>query len=715
MRHPSHPTIVSLALRSPRLACDADQQLIGGLEHLLLDWAPRTGWTIECWGLRSGRRTIALDGRYRVRGPSVPPIENEPISFLFAWLTHLVLAFRSRRHSPTIVVQFPLLGLGVALLRRIGGLRGRLCVRIVGRTSSVTRDVRHQPARAWMIDRLEAFVLRQADVVLTLSPFTTGLAERAGVPKARIVPAPYPAGDAPTEVPSVLEASRVTILWSGQLIPTKGVETLIQAFADLGDLDRLQLRIAGDGPERPRLQHLADRLGVADQVRFLGWLDRQDLAAEQRAADIAVLPSRTDEGLGRSLVEGGVHGCVPIATAPGGTQDVIDDEVSGLLVPRNDHTALSGAFRRCVEQPALARRLATEAHRRCIEIYEQRDRALVWWQAYLGLGQDRRRIAGPTVPPSIIRPRSDDEAPPRAPDGASGSPVTVDVIIPTRDRPRTVPTAVASALAQSRPPGTIWVVDDGSEPPLTLPSELALDARVRMLRQEEGSGAAAARNLALRRSVADLVAFLDDDDVWRPDFLERTVETFLASPEELDVLEVGASHFDGVHRPYLNIPDPGRDIARDLLFGPVACTVLARRSRLLAVGGFDPSLQRTEDWDLWTRVADRGRFHALAEVLVDREPAGTDSATAQRTTHEMFERLAPRTLELSGRDRKRWTAHRQLVTGVLRNQGGDRAGARRAMIAAWRSDPRQIRPLIHLGRTVVGERLWSAAVRAIRR
>src|SRR5689334_19378444 len=96
----------------------------------------------------------------------------------------------------------------------------------------------------------------------------------------------------------------------------------------------------------------------------------------------------------------------------------------------------------------------------------------------------------------------------------------VSVIIPTRDRAELVVGAVRSALAQEDAVSVeVCVVDDGSEPPVALPDDLA--ARVALVRLDPARGASAARNAGLAATKAELVAFLDDDDVWLPGKLAR--------------------------------------------------------------------------------------------------------------------------------------------------------------------------------------------------
>ena len=106
---------------------------------------------------------------------------------------------------------------------------------------------------------------------------------------------------------------------------------------------------------------------------------------------------------------------------------------------------------------------------------------------------------------------------------------TVDVIIPCRNRAAYVRLAVASVLAQTYPASSIVVVDDASTE--DIPGALSgLGGPVRVIRTSEPSGAGFARNAGIDASSSDLIAFLDDDDLWGPTKLERQVAYMLEHP-----------------------------------------------------------------------------------------------------------------------------------------------------------------------------------------
>jgi len=152
------------------------------------------------------------------------------------------------------------------------------------------------------------------------------------------------------------------LLTVARLVPHKGIDTAIEAFAVLAaSCPDLCYAIVGDGPDRPRLAELARRQGLADRVRFVGSVDEADLPAVYRAAVVYVGLSREEgrevEGFGLSLVEAQAAGRAVVAARSGGIPESVADGESGLLVPAAD--ARSAA-------EALAHLLSDESRRNAL-------------------------------------------------------------------------------------------------------------------------------------------------------------------------------------------------------------------------------------------------------------------------------------------------------------------------------------------------------------
>ena len=150
---------------------------------------------------------------------------------------------------------------------------------------------------------------------------------------------------------------RPTLVFAGRLAPVKALDVALEA---LTRVDGVSLVIAGDGPERARLEGLAAPLGLGERVRFLGPQPRA-VALELFEAGDAVLLSSTWENFPHAVVEGLAAGTPVIATGVGGVNEIVTDGVNGLLVPPGDPDALAEAIRGFFADDELRTRLRAAA------------------------------------------------------------------------------------------------------------------------------------------------------------------------------------------------------------------------------------------------------------------------------------------------------------------------------------------------------------------
>jgi glycosyltransferase involved in cell wall biosynthesis len=127
---------------------------------------------------------------------------------------------------------------------------------------------------------------------------------------------------------------------------------LLDAFAALRSAD-VDLVVAGDGPERPRLAAQCEALGLGSRVHFLGGIDFEDLPALYRGAALVACPSRW-EGLPLVCLEALASGRAVVATAVDGTPDAVVDAENGVLVPPDDPPALARAIEAVLRKPGWA-------------------------------------------------------------------------------------------------------------------------------------------------------------------------------------------------------------------------------------------------------------------------------------------------------------------------------------------------------------------------
>ena len=135
---------------------------------------------------------------------------------------------------------------------------------------------------------------------------------------------------------------------AGALIARKGQSLAIEALAGLPDA---VLLLVGEGPDRPALERLAGRLGVASRIRFLGARPHADLPALLGAADVAVQPSAA-EGLANVWVEALACGTPVVTCDVGGAREAIDRPEAGRLVPRRSE-AIAAAVRELLADPPV--------------------------------------------------------------------------------------------------------------------------------------------------------------------------------------------------------------------------------------------------------------------------------------------------------------------------------------------------------------------------
>jgi glycosyltransferase involved in cell wall biosynthesis len=193
----------------------------------------------------------------------------------------------------------------------------------------------------------------------------------------------------------------------------------------------------------------------------------------------------------------------------------------------------------------------------------------------------------------------------------------VTAVIPTHNRWHLLPSALESARGQADVAVEVIVVDDGSRDPQEAP---AVDGEsVRLLRHDRPRGVAEARNAGLAAARGKWVAFLDDDDVWAPTYLQTLVR--LARAEDASfaysgVVEVN-ERFEVLRIPVTPEPEELPELLpRHNAVPAAASNTFARTDVMRRLGGFDPRLLVLEDWDLWIRLALSGPGAMTAEPLV---------------------------------------------------------------------------------------------------
>jgi glycosyltransferase involved in cell wall biosynthesis len=282
----------------------------------------------------------------------------------------------------------------------------------------------------------------------------------------------------------------------------------------------------------------------------------------------------------------------------------------------------------------------------------------------------------------------------------------VSVIIPAYGVAQYIAETLDSVFAQTYRDFEIIVVNDGC------PDSAALEAALRPYRErivyirKENGGVSSARNAGMRAARAPLIAFLDGDDAWLPDFLAVQTDYLRAHPHTAIV------YCDG--RIFGDTPLAGRSGMEfspsrgEVSFESLALSrcsvaliaVVARKASILAVGGFDESLRRAEDFDLWLRVAHAGArisYHRRLLFRYRRRATGlsADDIAMAEAALRMFDKLE-RTLQLSASEQAALATGRQAYradVSYFRMKDAMRRGEARMALGA-------VRDLLPLRRTM---------------
>lgn len=251
-------------------------------------------------------------------------------------------------------------------------LGGRSIIKLSAGRDAYERRIRSRLTR-WQVTRL----LRMADRVVVVNKELEGLMKQLGVPEPRVVRIPNaidtghfrpPSADEKAKACNALElpADRSMALYVGRLVPVKGLDTLLRAWALLAaDIrGRGLLVLLGHGKERDTLEAMVESLGLQDSVRLAG--EQRAVRDYYWAADFFVLPSRS-EGLSRALIEAMSCGLPVVASSVGGAMEVVRVNENGFLFQAGDHRQLAENVSWMLNAADRRGDLGTEARRAVID------------------------------------------------------------------------------------------------------------------------------------------------------------------------------------------------------------------------------------------------------------------------------------------------------------------------------------------------------------
>ncbi len=282
----------------------------------------------------------------------------------------------------------------------------------------------------------------------------------------------------------------------------------------------------------------------------------------------------------------------------------------------------------------------------------------------------------------------------------------VSVIIPTYNRAALLRRAIESTLAQTYQDFEIIVVDDAStdETPHTVRS--LDDPRIRYIRHETNRRISVARNTGVCAARGEFVAFLDDDDEWKPTKLEKQVQMLQTSAPSVGAVYTAFERVYVASGDSLGVIAPIKrgHILHELCsrnWVGTASTVFVRRGCFDEVGLFDETVAFGEEYDMWIRIAHRFDFRYLDEVLVSY---GLHQQRLSRNYDVMMNGLKRQLVKYErffGSDPVNFS-RRYMSLGRLHCYSGDARCGRKAFwkaIKVWPFDPKHY---LHFGLACFG-------------
>lgn len=193
----------------------------------------------------------------------------------------------------------------------------------------------------------------------------------------------------------------------------------------------------------------------------------------------------------------------------------------------------------------------------------------------------------------------------------------VSVVIPYYEAPKSLSSALRSIESQTYDNLTCVVVDDGSD----VSAKPIIDEfqNVELVEHEENRGAAAARNSGISHSEGEYIAFLDVDDVWTKNKIERQISTFQNTTIDVGLVYSGFRQVLAGGTELEHLPKHRGDIYKKELekdrVHPTS-TVMVKSEALKKVGGFNESLPARQDYELWIRITEKYPVNFVNDILV---------------------------------------------------------------------------------------------------
>jgi glycogen(starch) synthase len=215
--------------------------------------------------------------------------------------------------------------------------------------------------------------------------------ERLGFPRSRVIyygiDDPRRSGSLPFSTP--LDAGKICFAYVGRLVSEKGIPILLQASRKLMKEGQLfEVRLIGDGPERPKLETIIKQEGLENCVRITGYVRGAALADAVRDVRVVVMPSIWEETAGLAAIEQMMRGRLVIASGVGGLGEIVGE--AGLKCPPGNADALADRMRRVLQDPSLIDSLGSNARERAVDFFARGQMVASHARLYFNLTQSAR-------------------------------------------------------------------------------------------------------------------------------------------------------------------------------------------------------------------------------------------------------------------------------------------------------------------------------------
>lgn len=275
----------------------------------------------------------------------------------------------------------------------------------------------------------------------------------------------------------------------------------------------------------------------------------------------------------------------------------------------------------------------------------------------------------------------------------------ISVVIPTYNRANFIDRAIKSVLRQTYQNLELIIVDDASIDNTVKVVKKNSDKRIKYIRHEKNKGAPAARNTGINLASGEYIAFLDSDDKWMLDKLNKQIQKFEKISNDYGVVYGGYAYvLEGdENNSSINHPRFKGDIFSNLLKHCYvgSPTPLVKKECFHKVGGFDEKLPSCQDWDMWLRISRYYKFDYIPDIVANVYLHGNQISSNIKSKIEARELLIKKNYSDFIKNPKIFSSHLRRL-GSLYSYYGNTYTGRKYFINSIRKNPLQINSYLHL-------------------